>query len=64
MVDDKINQMSGSNLTLCLLADEAIFLGIQHYLTMLGATVLIPNLLVPAMGGDKVSPFTPGFETQ
>jgi hypothetical protein len=24
----------------------------QHYLTMLGATVLIPFLLVPAMGGN------------
>ena len=24
----------------------------QHYLTMLGATVLIPTLLVPAMGGS------------
>ena len=24
----------------------------QHYLTMLGATVLIPTLLVPAMGGN------------
>lgn len=25
---------------------------LQHYLTMLGATVLIPTLLVPAMGGS------------
>lgn len=25
---------------------------LQHYLTMLGATVIIPTLLVPAMGGD------------
>lgn len=25
---------------------------VQHYLTMLGATVVIPTLLVPAMGGD------------
>lgn len=25
---------------------------LQHYLTMLGATVLIPFLLVPAMGGN------------
>jgi hypothetical protein len=24
----------------------------QHYLTMLGATVVIPTLLVPAMGGS------------
>ncbi|EFN51042.1 hypothetical protein CHLNCDRAFT_141545 [Chlorella variabilis] len=29
-----------------------ILLGFQTYLTMLGATVLIPILLVPAMGGD------------
>lgn len=26
----------------------------QHYLTMLGATVLIPFLLVPAMGGTSI----------
>jgi len=25
---------------------------VQHYLTMLGSTVLIPSLLVPAMGGS------------
>jgi len=29
-----------------------VILGFQHYLTMLGSTVLIPLLLVPAMGGD------------
>eukprot|EP00193_Tetraselmis_chui_P003957 CAMPEP_0177763228 /NCGR_PEP_ID=MMETSP0491_2-20121128/6760_1 /TAXON_ID=63592 /ORGANISM="Tetraselmis chuii, Strain PLY429" /LENGTH=588 /DNA_ID=CAMNT_0019279323 /DNA_START=84 /DNA_END=1850 /DNA_ORIENTATION=+ len=29
-----------------------ILLGFQHYLTMLGSTVLIPLLLVPAMGGS------------
>lgn len=28
-----------------------LVLGFQHYLTMLGATVVIPTLLVPAMGG-------------
>eukprot|EP00951_Prasinocladus_malaysianus_P024533 scaffold212234_cov33-Prasinocladus_malaysianus.AAC.1 len=28
-------------------------LGFQHYLTMLGSTVLIPLLLVPAMGGNS-----------
>ena len=33
-----------------------VLLGFQHYLTMLGSTVLIPLLLVPAMGGD-------GFDT-
>jgi hypothetical protein len=28
----------------------SIFLGIQHYLTMLGANVLVPLLVTPAMG--------------
>ena len=28
-----------------------LFLGFQHFLTMLGATALIPILIVPAMGG-------------
>ncbi|KAH9623307.1 hypothetical protein KSS87_000444 [Heliosperma pusillum] len=32
---------------------EAILLGFQHYLVMLGTTVLIPTYLVPQMGGDK-----------
>ncbi|KAI3953311.1 hypothetical protein MKX01_042306 [Papaver californicum] len=30
---------------------EAIILGFQHYLVMLGITVLIPSILVPQMGG-------------
>ncbi|MCL7045689.1 hypothetical protein MKW94_013790 [Papaver nudicaule] len=30
---------------------EAIILGFQHYLVMLGMTVLIPSFLVPLMGG-------------
>ncbi|KAG0476565.1 hypothetical protein HPP92_013406 [Vanilla planifolia] len=30
---------------------EAFFLGFQHYLVMLGTTVLIPTLIVPQMGG-------------
>ncbi|KAG6589463.1 Nucleobase-ascorbate transporter 6 [Cucurbita argyrosperma subsp. argyrosperma] len=30
---------------------EAILLGFQHYLVMLGTTVLIPSFLVPQMGG-------------
>lgn len=36
---------------------EAILLGFQHYILMLGTTVMIPTLLVPQMGGtdgDKV----------
>lgn len=35
-------------------ADEAILLGFQHYLVMLGTTVLIPTALVPQMGGGNV----------
>jgi len=35
----------------------AIMLGVQHYLTMLGATVLIPLILCPEMGanGDQTA---------
>ncbi|XP_051124717.1 nucleobase-ascorbate transporter 7-like [Andrographis paniculata] len=33
---------------------EAILLGFQHYLVMLGTTVMIPSLLAPQMGGGKV----------
>ncbi|CAL9224193.1 unnamed protein product, partial [Arabidopsis halleri] len=29
---------------------EAVLLGFQHYLVMLGTTVLIPSALVPQMG--------------
>ncbi|KAM7464600.1 hypothetical protein LguiA_032721 [Lonicera macranthoides] len=32
---------------------EAILLGFQHYLVMLGTTVLIPSTLVPQMGGGN-----------
>ncbi|RZC79766.1 hypothetical protein C5167_042340 [Papaver somniferum] len=32
---------------------EAILLGFQHYLVMLGTTVIIPTALVPQMGGDN-----------
>ncbi|XP_010532269.1 PREDICTED: nucleobase-ascorbate transporter 5 isoform X1 [Tarenaya hassleriana] len=32
---------------------EAILLGFQHYLVMLGTTVLIPSALVPQMGGGN-----------
>lgn len=32
---------------------EAIILGFQHYLVMLGTTVLIPTTLVPQMGGGN-----------
>ncbi|KAG6429604.1 hypothetical protein SASPL_107656 [Salvia splendens] len=32
---------------------EAILLGFQHFLVMLGTTVFIPSILVPQMGGGK-----------
>jgi nucleobase transporter 1/2 len=32
---------------------EAILLGFQHFLVMLGTTVIIPTALVPQMGGDN-----------
>ncbi|XAR72643.1 hypothetical protein NMG60_11019357 [Bertholletia excelsa] len=32
---------------------EAILLGFQHYLVMLGTTVIIPSALVPQMGGGN-----------
>ncbi|GAB4853419.1 N alpha-acetyl-transferase [Ancistrocladus abbreviatus] len=32
---------------------EAIILGFQHYVVMLGTTVLIPTILVPQMGGSN-----------
>ncbi|MDD0213360.1 hypothetical protein PSY81_23445, partial [Shigella flexneri] len=35
-------------------AAEAIVLGFQHYLLTLGITVLIPNTIVPQMGGGDV----------
>lgn len=35
-------------------ADEAILLGFQHYIVMLGTTVIIPTALVPQMGGGNV----------
>lgn len=31
--------------------------GVQHYLSMLGSLVLIPLVIVPAMGGTHVSCF-------
>lgn len=37
-----------------LIAAEAIILGFQHYLVMLGTTVIIPSMLVPLMGGGDV----------
>lgn len=38
-------------------AAEAIILGFQHYIVMLGTTVLIASILVPLMGGGNVSTF-------
>lgn len=40
------------NLT-AFVAAEAILLGFQHYLVMLGTTVIIPSMLVPMMGGTN-----------
>jgi nucleobase transporter 1/2 len=37
---------------------EAIFLGFQHYLVMLGSIVIISTILVPLMGGGNVSTFS------
>ena len=33
---------------------EGILLGFQHYLVMLGTTVIISSVLVPLMGGGDV----------
>ncbi|KAL0365308.1 UNVERIFIED_CONTAM: Nucleobase-ascorbate transporter 4 [Sesamum angustifolium] len=33
---------------------EAVVLGFQHYLVMLGTTVIIPTIIVPYMGGGNV----------
>ena len=41
-------------LIVALIAAEAIILGFQHYLVMLGTTVIIPSMLVPLMGGGDV----------
>jgi hypothetical protein len=34
--------------------DETVVLAFQHYIVMLGTTVLIANTLVSPMGGDPV----------
>jgi xanthine/uracil permease len=42
------------SLTLVILyAAEAIILGFQHFIVMLGTTVIIPSALVPQMGGGN-----------
>ncbi|XP_039047185.1 nucleobase-ascorbate transporter 4-like [Hibiscus syriacus] len=33
---------------------EAVLLGFQHYLVMLGTTVIVSSILVPLMGGGNV----------
>jgi hypothetical protein len=46
-------------------AAEAIILGFQHYIVMLGTSVIIPSALVPQMGGGNVSsPESPESATQ
>ncbi|TVU44343.1 hypothetical protein EJB05_03779, partial [Eragrostis curvula] len=42
-------------------AAEAILLGFQHYLVMLGTTVIIPTALVPQMGGGNVRSLSPSL---
>jgi hypothetical protein len=32
-----------------------VFVAFQHYLVMLGTTVIIPTIIVPLMGGGHVS---------
>ena len=44
-----------------LIAAEAMILGFQHYLVMLGTTVIIPTTLVPLMGGGNVMTFRENF---
>ena len=39
----------------CCFAGETILLAFQNYILMLGTNVMIPSLIVPAMGGDNVS---------
>lgn len=40
------------------LAAETIVLAFQNYIVMLGTSVMVPSLLVPAMGGSDVSCFS------
>lgn len=42
-------------LNLSFPAAEAVILGFQHYIVMLGTSVIIPSALVPQMGGGNVS---------
>lgn len=39
----------------CSVAVTTVFVGFQHYLVMLGTTVLIATIIVPLMGGGHVS---------
>lgn len=38
----------------CVAVPIAVY-GFQHYISMLGSIILIPLLMVPAMGGSPVS---------
>lgn len=46
---------SGMKYTICDVPPlpTSVLLGVQHYLTMLGASVLVPLLLTPAMGATQ-----------
>ena len=55
-------KLTASSFHFCLyfnlfLAVETILLAFQNYILMLGTSVMIPALLVPAMGGTDVSLF-------
>lgn len=44
-----------TRMLLCCATAEAVALGFQHYLVMLGSSIMIPSILVPMMGGSDVS---------
>lgn len=44
----------------CIMLDTVVPIGvyaIQHYVSMIGSLILIPLVIVPAMGGTHVSDF-------
>lgn len=46
-----------TSLWMTCIAVETILLAFQNYILMLGTSVMIPSMLVPAMGGSSVSWF-------
>lgn len=55
---DALKDVNVSLTCVILCAAEAIILAFQHFIVMLGTTVIIPSALVPQMGGGNVSPET------